>query len=223
MSAPVEPAVIVTADDYGYAPGYDRGILEAARSGVIDSVSSFAAAPDQVDPEPLLETGIEVGLHLDFASGDDADVELKRQLEAFEDLYGCPPAYLDGHRHVHAERPFAALVAGIARDRRLPLRSIDARHRRTLLCMGISTPDRLVGRLAEGDPALPAEIAAIAAGRPAPDGVTEWMVHPGYADPGSGSSYDAGREEDLRLVLELGGGSALRAVRRTHAQALLAT
>ena len=215
--------MIVTADDYGYAPGYDRGILEAARSGVIDSVSSFAAAPDQIDPGPLLETGIEVGLHLDFASGDDADVQLKRQLDAFEDLFGRPPAYLDGHRHVHAERPFAALVAGIARDRGLPLRSVNSRHRRTLRCMGVSTPDRLVGRSAESDPALPEEIAAIADGRPAPNGVTEWMVHPGYADPGSRSSYDAGREADLRLLLELAGGTALRAVRRTHAQALLGT
>jgi hypothetical protein len=32
-------------------------------------------------------------------------------------------------------------------------------------------------------------------------GLTEWMVHPGHS--GGGSSYDRGREEDLKLLLEL--------------------
>ena len=33
---------------------------------------------------------------------------------------------------------------------------------------------------------------------------TEWFVHPGFRDPDGGSSYDAGRPEDLAVLLELG-------------------
>ena len=33
--------------------------------------------------------------------------------------------------------------------------------------------------------------------RSLPDGVTEWVVHPGHPDPEAGSSYDIARQEDL--------------------------
>ena len=32
-------------------------------------------------------------------------------------------------------------------------------------------------------------------------GVTEWMTHPGYPDPESGSEYDMARREDLDEIL----------------------
>ena len=44
------------------------------------------------------------------------------------------------------------------------------------------------------DPAEPPEV------RNPPEGVTEWMVHPGHADSDSGSSYDLARQEDLGLL-----------------------
>ncbi len=154
-----------------------------------------------------------MGLHLDLEAG-----WLDDQFRGFEDAFGSPPAYLDGHHHCHARGAPAVAVAEVARERGLPVRSVDARHRRLLRCKGVATPDRLVGRLSEEEPALPAEIAALREGA-GPEGVTEWMVHPGHAAPEAGSAYDAGREEDLRLLLALADDPWLRRIRTTHAAA----
>ena len=45
------------------------------------------------------------------------------------------------------------------------------------------------------DPAEPPELRSL------PVGVTEWMTHPGYPDPESGSEYDLARREDLDEIL----------------------
>jgi chitin disaccharide deacetylase len=204
------PALLITADDYGYAPSYDAGIAEAARAGAIDAVSAMVTryAPD---PEALGESGVEVGLHLELEAASLGD-----QLQRFEAAFDRPPAYLDGHHHCHARGARAVAVADLARERGLPVRSVDARHRRLLRCKGVATPDRLVGRLSPAEPALPGEIADLCRGD-GPDGVTEWMTHPGRGDPSAGSSYDAAREEDLRLLLSLRDDGRLRRIRTTHA------
>jgi hypothetical protein len=146
--------LIITADDYGYSPAYDRGILEAAQGGSVDAVSVMVN-PKDLDPEPLLNTGAEVGLHyvLPFGMGRAGE--------------GTAPRAGDEERR-----------AAVAE---------------------------------------PAELDTL------PGGVTEWIVHPGHRDPAAGSSYDAGREEDLRLLLELGDREKWRSrgvERRSHADAL---
>jgi predicted glycoside hydrolase/deacetylase ChbG (UPF0249 family) len=207
--------LIVTADDYGLGPCYDAGILEAATAGALDAVSVMVLR--EPDPEPLLATEVEIGLHLEPL----ATAALDEQFWRFQGLFARPPAHLDGHHHCHAQGRPAVKVARLARRLRLPVRSVTARHRRLLRCLGVPTQDRLIGRLDERDPAMPPEIEAVLAGSAIPAGVSEWMVHPGRADSGAGSSYDAGREEDLRLVLELGRREELVALRATHAVALL--
>jgi predicted glycoside hydrolase/deacetylase ChbG (UPF0249 family) len=216
MCARPTGALIITADDYGYSPRYDEGILVAAQAGAVDSVSAMVLREGHA-AEPLLESRVEVGLHLEL-SGLAGEVEssLHAQLERFGLVYGQPPAHLDGHRHCHAAGEAAAVVARIAAARELPVRSIDAGHRRLLRACGVATPDRLVGRFGEDDSFLPAEARVLLEGGELPEGVTEWMVHPGYRDPKLGSSYDAGREEDLRLLLELADEPRMRAVRQTH-------
>jgi predicted glycoside hydrolase/deacetylase ChbG (UPF0249 family) len=226
-------ALIITADDYGYRPSYDRGIVEAARAGAVDAVGAMVSR-DRCDPGPLLETGVEIGLHLELAGWaggalappghragpherERAVGELVAQLARFEALFGRPPAYLDGHRHCHAAPGLAAAMAQAARERGLPVRSVDAAHRRTLRCIGVPTPDRLIGRLDEREPALPAELReALEGDERLAGGATEWMVHPGHPDRDSESSYDRGRGEDLELLLELGDRAAwaARGIRR---------
>lgn len=201
------PILIITADDYGYAPGYNRGILEAAEAGAIDAVGAMVGGR-ACETVPVLETGTEIGLHLELP-GDPAEAQVAR----FEEIFGGAPAFLNGHHHCHAQPPHAIEVAELAAARGLPVRSVSPAHRALLRSRGCATPDRLIGRLDTSEPALPPLLAGDGA---LPRGVTEWMVHPGYADPASGSAYDAEREHDLRLVLRLSGTLGRRARRATH-------
>lgn len=184
----------------------------------------------------LSGTGVSVGLHLELerssAEGgrgaragrgerERAIRALEEQLELLERALGSAPSHIDGHHHCHAAPGLAAALGRAAAARGLPLRSVGRAHRRTLRCLGVSTPDRLVGRLSERAPAVPPELEALIEhrGEP-PPGVTEWMVHPGHPDPAAGSSYDRGRGEDLELLLELARREELRRLRTTHAGAL---
>ena len=222
---PERLALIITADDYGYSPSYDHGIVEAATARAVDSVSVMVKR-GPLNLDPLLATGVEVGLHLELAEGElgreEALRELERQLEAFEAVLGRPPAYLDGHRHCHARPEVAEALGREAAERSLPVRSVDADHRRVLHRAGAATPDRLIGRYSEEpDGALPVELGPVVEGEgELPRGITEWMVHPGHPDPESGSGYDQAREEDLDLLLSLCLLPALRNARLTHAAAL---
>jgi predicted glycoside hydrolase/deacetylase ChbG (UPF0249 family) len=206
-----DAVLIITADDYGYAPGYNRGILEAADARAVDAVSAMVARR-WCDPAPLIATGVEVGLHLELPGPD-----LEAQLARFEELFGRPPDYLDGHHHCHARPEVTDDVARTAAERALPVRSVDSGHRQRLRAAGAITQDLLIGRLRPSSPALPTPLAPDGV---LPSGVTEWMVHPGYSDPEAGSSYDAAREEDLDLVLGISAELRRRVRRETHRHAL---
>jgi predicted glycoside hydrolase/deacetylase ChbG (UPF0249 family) len=221
--------LVINADDYGYARGYDRGIVEAAEAGAVDAVSAMVGEGRMPDPAPLAATGVAVGLHLELPRAWPRDrderraaieARLQAQWERFEAVFGGAPAHLDGHLHCHAAPQASVPVARFARDRGLPLRAVSPRHARLVRCIGAATPDRLIGRLAQEDPVRPPEIDAVLAGGELPEGVTEWVVHPGHADGSTGSSYDAGREEDLELVLSLAGSARLHSLRASHAAAL---
>ena len=210
MQRELQARLLITADDYGYAPAYDAGIVEAARAGAVDGVSAMVLR--RLDPEPLIETGVEIGLHLELPSEPPGAPEaaLDEQLARFIELFGRRPVHLDGHHHCHARAGQPALaVARIAKRLGLAVRSVSPRHRKLLRSFGVPTADRLVGRIAEAEPELPPAVAAWLEHGELEAGVTEWMVHPGHS--GGGSSYDRGRERDLQLLLELGDRSSWRA------------
>lgn len=202
-----EATLIITADDFGYAAGYNRGILAAVEAGAVDSVSAMVGRPE-CDPAPLLASEIEIGLHLELPG----EAPLA-QVERFERAFGQPPAFLDGHHHCHTREGIAEQVAELGAELGVPVRSVGADHRELLRSLGCATQDRLVGRT---DPAQPALPSLLAGDRPLPGGVTEWMVHPGYADRAAGSAYDVAREQDLELVLRLADSLRARARRATH-------
>lgn len=199
--------LLINADDYGHSPSYDAGIVEAARAGAIDGVSAMVTRGTP-DLRALAGSGIAIGLHLELDRA-----SLAEQVEMFEAAFGREPDYLDGHHHCHARGKPAVEVANLARERGWPVRSVDVRHRRLLRCKGVATADRLVGRMHESEPVLPPEIDAVVRGAGTWDGVTEWMVHPGRAAGDGRSSYDAGREEDLRALLDLADEPRLREIR----------
>lgn len=198
------PKLAITADDYGYRPAYDAGIVLAAGAGAVDRVSVMAAR--DIDPEPLRETAVAIGLHLE------PDASIADQLRRFDSLFGHAPRFLDGHRHCHIEPRMAEVVTPVALELGVPVRAVNPPHRAALRAAGVITTDRLVGRLFEHHGALPLEIERWRSGERIPPGTTEWFVHPGYRDPESGSSYDAGRTEDLALLLALGDSERWRQV-----------
>jgi hypothetical protein len=170
------------------------------RAQAVDAVGAMVLRKPEVAvlAEACERADVEVGLHLERL----ADCSLADQLAEFARLFGCPPAYIDGHHHCHAgDRRTAREVASVAAELGIPVRSIDASHRDLLRELGVPTSDRLVGRLAQVEPLIPAAVRGLVTGAP-PPGVTEWMVHPGRA--GGPSSYDTGRELDLAELLRFG-------------------
>jgi chitin disaccharide deacetylase len=216
--------LVITADDYGYWPSYNEGILAAVEAGAIDAVSAMTER-EHCDPAPLLETGVEVGLHIEFEgrwgprSGAPARNSLRVQIDRFVDLFGSWPTYLDGHHHCHARPELATPVMQAAQQMHVPVRSVSVEHRQWLSERGISTCDLLIGRLSTTDPVEPPELRSL------PPGVTEWAVHPGYPDSESGSGYDLARREDLEMVTRARVRERFDqpvwgdAVRATHAEA----
>jgi predicted glycoside hydrolase/deacetylase ChbG (UPF0249 family) len=191
--------LVITADDWGYWPSYNDGIIEAIEMGAIDSVSAMVER-EYCEAEPLLSSGVEIGLHIEFEarwgprSAAPARTSLRVQLERFGDIFGRWPAFLNGHHHCHARPELATPVFQMAQQIVAPVRSVNPDHRQWLRERGIDTPDLLIGRTESKQPAEPQELRNLGAG------VTEWVTHPGHSDKESGSSYDKARQEDLALL-----------------------
>jgi predicted glycoside hydrolase/deacetylase ChbG (UPF0249 family) len=155
--------LVITGDDYGYWPSYNDGILEAVEMGGLDCVSAMVER-DYCEPEPLLETGVEIGLHIEFEgrwgprSGASARTALRVQLERFGDLFGRWPSFLNGHKHCHARPELATPVLQTAQQIGAPVRSVNPDHRQWLRERNIDTPDLLIGRTESKGPAEPPEV-----------------------------------------------------------------
>jgi chitin disaccharide deacetylase len=63
--------LIVNADDFGFTPSVNRGILEAHAAGVVTATSVMIGMPGWADArERLRDSTIDVGLHLNLGVGD---------------------------------------------------------------------------------------------------------------------------------------------------------
>ncbi len=213
--------VIVVADDLGYDPAIDRGILEAHRRGVVTAASALVDGPLAEAALRAAPGTLAVGLHLDLPAGSDAArarAEVERQLARFESIRGAPPAHLDGHRHVHAEPPVLAEVLRAAGARRLRVRALDAAMRDRIRAAGALACDRF-----EGDASLrpcwtPERLRALARG--VGEGTTEIMMHPGYAPTHVRTSFGAEREIELAAATDPAVREAFRSAGATLAGAL---
>lgn len=61
--------LIINADDLGLCPEVDEGIIEVVRAGRVTSVSLFVNPPFKPVVDPLKETPVSIGLHLNLALG----------------------------------------------------------------------------------------------------------------------------------------------------------
>ena len=195
------PLVLVVADDLGYDPAIDAGILEAHRDGVVTATSALVDGPFGAAAIRSAPPTLAVGLHLDLPAGtgeERAREELLRQLRAFEEARGAPPTHLDGHRHVHAEPGVLAAVLRVAGPLGLRVRALDPAMRDRIRAAGARAADRFVGD-ADLRPCWTPDALAAAARAVLP-GTTEIMIHPGHLPTLVRTSFAAEREEELRAA-----------------------
>jgi predicted glycoside hydrolase/deacetylase ChbG (UPF0249 family) len=160
---------------------------------------------------------------------DDLAAELSAQLERFLMLAGRLPDHLDCHHFVHLYPPFFQVYAGLAARFELPLRlpfPFDTDFERAaprlpflegfphdlvrgmivtnsalVRAWGLVHPDYFVGTFFGREQLRPDYLLALL--EALPDGVSELMCHPGYADPSlATSTYQSEREQELTLLTD---------------------
>jgi predicted glycoside hydrolase/deacetylase ChbG (UPF0249 family) len=193
--------LIVNADDLGYDPEIDRGILDAHASGIVTSATVMVETPFSAAALRAAPDTLGVGLHavLDPRSArGEAEAALRRQLDRFRELRGAGPTHLDSHKHAHAAPAVLEAVITVALEADLPVRAIDAGMRAVLRTRGVPTNDHFLG-----DAALrPAwtERALVAALAVLEDGVTEIMTHPGHRPSHAKTTFGVEREIELAAL-----------------------
>jgi chitin disaccharide deacetylase len=207
--------LVVNADDFGYSPGVNRGIVDAHEFGIVTSASLMVRKPDGVDAALYCRDTVTlgVGLHIDlgeWAFQDEGwrplyqvvnlkdveavDREVSAQISAFRDLLGRDPTHLDSHQNVHVHDPARSIVLRHAREMSIPVRYFDSR---------IDYCGSFYGQTAEGAP-LPEAISVRALIRLLAGlgpGLTELACHPGYG-PDLASVYASEREEEVRTLCD---------------------
>jgi predicted glycoside hydrolase/deacetylase ChbG (UPF0249 family) len=131
------------------------------------------------------------------AKPEEAELELRAQADRFIGLLGSSPTHLDSHHHVGRHSPIREIIWSLAGELGAPVRSQDAEVRTAARAAGLRTPDHFFGESGP-DPYWSAErlLAHLAA---LPEGISEFMTHPGYFDGElAGSRYGPQREVELQ-------------------------
>ena len=184
--------LIVNADDLGYDPEIDRGILEAHARGIVTRATAMVDTPFAAARCGPRRPRCGVGLHavLDpAASRAAAEEALRAQLRRFEALRGAPPTHLDSHKHAHA------VPAPARGDRRAWPPGRACRSASIDLATRVGAPGRrggddrsLPGRR-RAAPGLDARRRSSRRSTRVEEGVTELMAHPGYPPSHARTSF----------------------------------
>jgi len=204
--------VLVVADDLGYDPAIDAGILAAHRDGVVTATSALVDGPFAAAVLATAPRSLAVGLHLQLAPGTTASVaagEIRRQLERFVALRGQAPSHVDGHRHVHAEPEVLEELLRVAGPLRLRIRALEPAMRDRIRAAGGLACDTFLGDAALRPCWTPDRLAAAA--RDLPPGVSEIMIHPGHTPTHVRTSFGAEREVELAAAVDPRVRAAFRA------------
>lgn len=222
--------LIVNADDFGFTPGVNRGIVAAHRDGILTATTLMANADAFDDAVRLARDtpSLDVGCHLVLISGRSvlpphaplpaSVAELlwalaARRIRVYDEMAaqvrkilatGLLPTHLDTHKHTHLAPPVLDAVARIAQEFGIPwvrrpfdipltsahggtpllkratsgsLQVLRGRFHRVLARRGCRTTDHFAGFQLTGRFRAP-ELAQLI--RALPDGLTEFMCHPGY-------------------------------------------
>jgi chitin disaccharide deacetylase len=218
--------LIVNADDFGLTAGVSEGILAAHRHGIVTSTTALVTS--KIDRDLVArarDAGLGLGLHVNLTLGrpltraaslvdaggrfirdarraaaqakpKDVDAEIAAQVERFVDVVGARPTHLDTHHHVGLHPPVRESVLALARRLGVPVRSQDAMARARARGLGLRTPDHFFGE--SGPDAYWNPARTLAHLHALPDGVSEFMAHPGrFDDDLAYSRYARQRETEL--------------------------
>jgi predicted glycoside hydrolase/deacetylase ChbG (UPF0249 family) len=128
MTLPLIKEVVLCADDYALNAPVSQGIVALAVLGRLSATSVMSLSPRWAEDAPALRDvreRLDVGLHLDWTSGfavaaghgrglglvmlrsalhlysqKKVEVQIERQLDAFEAQWHAAPDHIDGHQHV---------------------------------------------------------------------------------------------------------------------------
>ena len=230
--------LIVNADDWGLTRGVSEGILAAHRHGIVTSTTVLTTAT--LDTElvaRLRDSGLGVGLHVNLTLGTpltrgksltdghgrfvrdarqaaarttaaDVRAEVDAQVAKFVKTFRRAPTHLDSHHHVGLHPPVREVLLEAARRLGVPVRSQDVAPRMRARSAGLRTPDHFFGESGPGAYWSPA--TTLANLRALPDGVSEFMTHPGWFDADLAYSR-YGRQRETEMV-GLGTAAARAAV-----------
>ena len=218
--------LIVNADDWGLTRGVSAGILAAHRHGIVTSTTVLATA--KLDAElvaRLLDSDLGAGLHVNLtlgtpltrgkslidgqgrfvrdarhaaarASAADVRAEVDAQIARFAKTFRRAPTHLDSHHHIGLHSPVREVVLEAARALGVPVRSQDTAARTRARSAGLRTPDHFFGE--SGPDAYWSTATTLANLRALPDGVSEFMTHPGWFDAELAySRYGRQRETEM--------------------------
>lgn len=145
------------------------------------------------------------------------ELELRAQLATFIRLRGRKPTHLDSHHHVGRHLPIREVVIALAEELGVPLRCQDAETRRDVRGRGLKSPEHFFGESGPeaywSSERLLSHLAAL------PEGVSEFMTHPGYFDQDLAySRYGRQREVELRGLTDPAVSEAVvaRGIRLCH-------
>jgi chitin disaccharide deacetylase len=203
MDARAVKLLVVNADDLGYDPEIDRGILEAHARGIVTSATAMVLTPFAEAALRAAPASLGIGLHavIDPGLGGDAAADaLRRQLARFEELRGARPTHLDSHKHAHAAPEVLGAFAALALEEDLPVRAIDAPMRAALRAGGVLAADAFLGDASRRPAWTPGTLVTALA--EVGEGVTELMAHPGHAPSHARTSFGVERERELEALCD---------------------
>jgi predicted glycoside hydrolase/deacetylase ChbG (UPF0249 family) len=199
-----DTAVIVNADDFGFAAGVNRGIVEAHEHGIVTSASLMVNRPaaGEAAAFALDHPGLGVGLHVELRRWRSparlvqalAGRDLRAQLARFRRLLGRDPTHIDSHHHLHRAEPLRPLFAELADELGVPLRHFS---RDVRFCGEFYGHD---GRGRPDEAAIQVDALVGLLGSLEP-GTTELGTHPGYPD-GLRDWYRAERVQEVRTLCD---------------------
>jgi predicted glycoside hydrolase/deacetylase ChbG (UPF0249 family) len=196
--------LIFNADDFGFTRDVNEGIVEAHRNGVL-TATTLMANGDAFDHAVACARdtpSLDIGVHFVMVQGqsvarpghampatlqDLAFALLRRQIAVYDEAVaqvrkimaaGIRPSHIDTHKHTHLFPPVLDAVMRVAKEFDIPW--VRQRLGMKATRPGLRTTDHFTGFGVTGSLD---EAAMIRTLEKLPEGLTEFMCHPGKCGP----------------------------------------